>query len=137
MSEVAEKRSRRGGGRDARRTARSSNASKLSAPYLVRNTPLYEILSDEGAEIIEYNAETILEEVGIEFKDDPEALEILKEHGADVQGQRVHFPRGMCREYCQKAPSEFTQHARNSARSVSQFCNMKRVIAPRDFSHRR
>lgn len=129
MSEIAEKRSRRGGGRDARRTLRSGGATQLSTPYLVRHVPLYEMLSDEGAEIIENNAETILEEIGIEFKDDPEALDILREHGADVQGQRVHFPRGLCREYCQKAPSEFTQHARNPARSVEIGGN-KTVFAP-------
>ena len=129
MSETAEKRGRRGGGRDARRSARSSASSKLSTPYLVRHVPLYEILSDEGAEIIENNAETILEDVGIEFKDDPEALEILKDHGADVQGQRVHFPRGLCRQYCQKAPSEFTQYARNPERSVEIGGN-KTVFAP-------
>ena len=120
MSEDAstEKRGRKGGGRDARRTARSGGGMKMSAPYLIRKVPLYDILSDEGAEIIENNAETILEEVGIEFKDDPEALEILNEHGADVKGQRVHFPRGLCREYCKKAPSQFTQYARNPDRSV-------------------
>ena len=129
MSEVAEKRSRRGGGRDARRTLRSGGATQLSTPYLVRHVPLYEMLSDEGAEIIENNAEIILEEIGIEFKDDPEALDILREHGADVQGQRVHFPRGLCREYCQKAPSEFTQHARNPARSVEIGGN-RTVFAP-------
>ena len=129
MSEVAEKRSRRGGGRDARRTLRSGGATQLSTPYLVRHVPLYEMLSDEGAEIIENNAEIILEEIGIEFKDDPEALDILRDHGADVQGQRVHFPRGLCREYCQKAPSEFTQHARNSARSVEIGGN-RTVFAP-------
>ena len=129
MSEIAEKRSRRGGGRDARRTLRSGGATQLSTPYLVRHVPLYEMLSDEGAEIIENNAETILEEIGIEFKDDPEALDILREHGADVQGQRVHFPRGLCREYCQKAPSEFTQHARNPARSVEIGGN-RTVFAP-------
>ncbi|MGB0180889.1 MAG: trimethylamine methyltransferase family protein [Candidatus Puniceispirillales bacterium] len=130
MSETAEKRSRRGGGRDARRTARGSGGgSKLTAPYLIRHVPLYEVLSDEGAEIIENNAETILEEIGIEFKDDPEALDILREHGADVQGQRVHFPRGLCRQYCQHAPSEFTQYARNPARSVEIGGN-KTVFAP-------
>ena len=48
MSETAEKRGRRGGGRDARRNARSSAASKLSTPYLVRHVPLYEILNDQA-----------------------------------------------------------------------------------------
>lgn len=112
-----ERRARRGGGRDARRALRAS-AGSMSKPFITRNMPVLDVLSDEGAEIIENNAETILEEVGIDFKDDPEALAILKDAGADVQGERVHFPRGMCRELCKTAPSEFTQHARNSDRSV-------------------
>src|SRR5210317_612195 len=115
---TSDRRNRRGGGRDARRSARSSGNQQAAAPFIVRKIAPVDILSDEGAEIIENNAETILEEVGIEFKDDPEALEILKEHGADVKGQRVHFPRGLCREYCKKAPSQFTQYARNPDRSV-------------------
>jgi trimethylamine--corrinoid protein Co-methyltransferase len=53
------------------------------------------------------------------FRDDPEALLILKEAGADVRGEYVHFPRGMCREIIQRsAPREFTQYARNPARNV-------------------
>ena len=51
---------------------------------------------------MEQNADTILEEIGIDFRDDPEALEIWKAAGADVQGERVHFPRGMCRSLVQK-----------------------------------
>ena len=49
----------------------------------------------------------------------PEAIEIWKAAGADVKGERVHFARGMCRALVQKtAPRQFTQHARNPARSV-------------------
>ena len=73
VEEQTERRSRRGGGRDARRATRAAS-STASAPYITRNTPVLDILSDEGAEIIENNAETILEEVGIDFKDDAEAL---------------------------------------------------------------
>ena len=41
------------------------------------------------------------------------------EAGADVQGTRVRFPRGMCREIVTAtAPSMFTQVARNRERSV-------------------
>ncbi|MGB1910488.1 MAG: trimethylamine methyltransferase family protein, partial [Candidatus Puniceispirillaceae bacterium] len=68
--------------------------------------------------LIEDNAETVLEEIGIEFRDDPEALEILKDVGCDVAGERVHFPRGLARKLCASAPSSFTQYARNPARSV-------------------
>jgi trimethylamine---corrinoid protein Co-methyltransferase len=77
------------------------------------------VLGEEGLALLEHNADTILEEIGIDFRDDPEALQIWKAAGADVQGERVHFARGMCRELVQRtAPREFTQHARNPARSV-------------------
>ena len=110
-------RSRRGGGRDARRAKRASSGG-VSQPYITRNIGVYDVLSDEGAELIENNAEVILEEIGIDFKDDPEALKILKDAGADVKGERVHFPKGLCRQLCSTAPKEFTQHARNPERSV-------------------
>ncbi len=110
-------RSRRGAS-EARRVARA-RPQTASAPYITRQIPYFEILSQEGLELIEHNADTVLEEVGIEFRDDPEALEIWKEAGADVDGERVRFPRGLCRSIIQRsAPSEFTQHARNPARSV-------------------
>jgi trimethylamine--corrinoid protein Co-methyltransferase len=50
---------------------------------------------DDGLSLIEKNAEIILEEVGIEFHDDEEALQICRDAGADVQGQLVKFPRGI------------------------------------------
>lgn len=123
-----ERRSRRGGGRDARRASRAA-ASAVSSPYITRNIPVVDVLSDEGAEIIENNAETILQEIGIDFKDDAEALGILKDAGADINGERVRFPKGMCRELCKTAPSEFTQHARNADRSV-QIGGNNTVFAP-------
>jgi trimethylamine--corrinoid protein Co-methyltransferase len=102
------------------RDGNTSEASPPSAPaYLTRNIPLYEVLGEEGLVIIENNAETILEEIGIEFRDDPEALDIWKQAGADVQGERVRIPKGFCREIiAQNAPSQFTQHARNENRNV-------------------
>ena len=114
---TAGRRSRRGGGRDARRQLRAGGGVQ-SAPYITRNIPPVDILSDEAAEIIEANAETILEEIGIDFLEDEEALAILKDAGCDVRGERVHFPRGLARTLCGTAPSSYTQHARNPARSV-------------------
>jgi trimethylamine---corrinoid protein Co-methyltransferase len=117
MSDTASKR-RRSGGREARQRTRSQTDT-VRIPYITRRIPVHQILDDEGLSIIEANADTILEEIGIEFRDDPEALALWKEHGADVQGQRVRFPRGMCRTIIQaSAPAEFTQHARNPANSV-------------------
>jgi trimethylamine--corrinoid protein Co-methyltransferase len=76
-------------------------------------------LGDEGLTIIEENADTILHEVGVEIVDFPEALEIFDSAGANVEGTRVRFPRGMCRDIAASAPSRFTQHARNPNRSVT------------------
>ncbi len=109
---------RRPSGRDAKRASRAARAAS-SVPYITRKIPVFEVLGEEGLVLMEQNADTILEEIGIDFRDDAEALQIWKAAGADVQGERVHFPRGMCRSIIQRsAPREFTQHARNPARSV-------------------
>ncbi len=52
------------------------------------------MLNEEGLAIIEANADTVLEEIGIEFRDDAEALALWKDAGADIKGERVHFPKG-------------------------------------------
>ncbi len=120
----------RGGrrGRSARREARQAGA-KMSIPYISRSIPVSDLMSDEAMEIIEANAETILEEIGLNFVEDPESLEIWKQAGADVQGERVRFPKGLCRELIKTAPAEFTQHARNPARNV-QIGGNNTVLAP-------
>jgi trimethylamine--corrinoid protein Co-methyltransferase len=109
---------RRSGGRAARQAARAhSQVERL--PYLTRTMAPFEILNEEGLSLLEWNADTILQEAGIEFRGDPDALALLKGAGADVQGERVRFPRGMCRQIVQAtAPREFVQHARNPERSV-------------------
>ena len=122
-------RGRRGSARDAKRSARAALAGQ-SVPYITRKIPVYEVLGEEGLALIERNADTILEEIGIEFREDAEALEVWKKAGADVQGERVRMPRGLCRQLIQaSAPREFTQHARNPARNV-QIGGPHTVFAP-------
>src|SRR3984893_5057253 len=117
--QVTTHRSRRGAGREAKRAARLAHAIE-TVPFITRKIPYYEVLDEEGLSLIERNAETILEEVGIDIKGDEEVLRIWGAAGADVQGERVHIPRGMCRSLIQKtAPREYVQHARNPARSVT------------------
>jgi trimethylamine--corrinoid protein Co-methyltransferase len=102
-------RSRRPSGRDAKIAARTAR-SQAFVPYITRKVPYYEVLGPEGLELLEHNADTILEEIGIDFRDDPESLEIWKNAGADVRGERVHFPRGLCRTLVRRAaPQELTQ----------------------------
>ena len=116
---MSERKRRGGGGRAARQAARSGSQSASRAPYVTRNVPYYEVLDQEGLELIEHNAETVLEEIGIEFREDEEALQLWRDAGADVDGERVRIPRGLARKLIQdSAPAEYTQHARNSERSV-------------------
>jgi trimethylamine--corrinoid protein Co-methyltransferase len=111
---------RRSGGRAARQAARL-HAHVEGVPFLTRTLAPYQLLDDEGLATLEENADTILEEVGLIFRGDPEAVRTLRESGADVadDGERVRFPRGLCRQVVQaSAPRVYTQHARNPARSV-------------------
>jgi trimethylamine--corrinoid protein Co-methyltransferase len=109
---------RRSGGRAARQAARLA-AHVETVPFLTRTLAPVEVVSDEGIELIEHNAETILEEIGLIFRDYPDALRMLGDAGADVDGDHVRFPRGMCREIVSRtAPAVYTQHARNPERSV-------------------
>jgi len=117
-STASERRSRRGGGgAEARRAARSGVPAR-QLTYIKRNIPLYEVLGEEGLSLIEANAETVLQEIGIDFREDPEALQMWKTAGADIKGERVRFPKGLVRSLIKTAPREFTQHARNPERSV-------------------
>jgi trimethylamine--corrinoid protein Co-methyltransferase len=108
----------RAGGRAARQAARLHRHIE-GVPFLTRTMAPFEVLDEEGLSLIEHNADVILQEVGLEFRGDPVAIGLLRDAGADVDGERVRFPAGMCRTIIQAtAPHQFTQHARNPARSV-------------------
>ena len=120
---------RRTGGRKTRKAMRL-RAPTAVIPFIERNIPYYELLDESALALIEASAETILEEIGIEFRGDAPALELFRKAGADVAGERVRFPNGMCRSIIQThAPREFTQHARNPARNVIIGGN-RTVLAP-------
>jgi trimethylamine--corrinoid protein Co-methyltransferase len=109
---------RNGGGRTAKLLARQAQQWNHRA-FFDRRIPYFELLGEEALELIEEKADTVLEEIGIEFRDFPEALQRFREAGADVTGERVRFPRGMCRALIQaSAPREFTQYARNPEHNV-------------------
>jgi len=111
-------RRRKSGGRSAKLAARAHSDQGIAA-FIERKIPYFEVLDEEGLQLIEENADTVLEEIGIEFRDFPQALALFKDAGADVDGERVRFPRGLCRSIIQRsAPAEYTQHARNSERNV-------------------
>ncbi|MBT5929767.1 MAG: trimethylamine methyltransferase family protein [Rhodobacteraceae bacterium] len=116
VASAPSRRTRSGGG--AARRAERTTIKMETAKYIERNIPLYEILTEEALEIIETNAETVLEEIGINFVNNPAALSRWRAAGADVSGERVRIPRGLARQLCKTAPSRYIQHARNPARSV-------------------
>ncbi|CUH76908.1 trimethylamine methyltransferase family protein [Tropicibacter naphthalenivorans] len=128
MAEAATRRRSRGGGGAARRAERTS-ISVETARYIERNIPNFEILNEEALEIIEANAETVLEEIGVNFVNNPGALALWKEAGASVDGERVRIPKGLARELCKTAPSQFTQHARNPEKNV-EIGGRNLVLAP-------
>jgi trimethylamine---corrinoid protein Co-methyltransferase len=109
---------RRSGGRAGRAALRASHVVDR-VPYLTRTMRPFELASEETLAMIEHTADTVLLEVGVEIRDYPEALPIFKAAGADVDGTRVRFPRGFCREIVSKnAPATYVQHARNPANNV-------------------
>jgi trimethylamine--corrinoid protein Co-methyltransferase len=114
--QVAGRRARGGGG--ATRRAERTAVSFETAHFIQRNIPNFEILNEEALQIIEWNAETVLEEIGVNFVENPAALQRWRDAGADVKGERVHIPRGLARKLCATAPRTFTQYARNPARNV-------------------
>jgi trimethylamine--corrinoid protein Co-methyltransferase len=86
---------------------------------LNREIPIYSLVSDEALDVIEYNADTILEEVGIDFRGHRRAHELFAEAGCDIDGERVRFPRGLARRIVtDNAPTSYVQHARNPERNV-------------------
>ena len=109
--------------RPRRRSAREASASSptstnVASPYIRRNLPHFNPLSEEDLVKLEGQVDWLIENIGLEFRDDPEALRVWKKAGADVQGTRVKADAQMIRALCAKAPSQFTQVARNPERSV-------------------
>ena len=108
---------RRSGGRAGRMESRAAKVT-ITAPYLIRKVPIQNVLNEEGLARIEANADQLLQDIGVEFRDDEEVLGLWRSVGADVKGQRVRFPKGLLRQIISTAPAQFTQHARNPTRNV-------------------
>ena len=105
--------------RQRRKHQTKQRPKQVRKPYIDRKIGSLPVLSEEGLELIEANADRILAEVGMEFRDDPEIIAIFAEAGCDIDGERVRFAPGFCRKTIQAtAPAEFTQAARNPENSV-------------------
>ena len=114
------------------RASRDRNIAPAGAPaspWIQRTLPFFDVLDEEKLVKIETQVDWIFEEVGVAFRDDPEALRIWKEAGARIEEDTVRADAQWIRSLCAKAPREFTQLARNRARSVTIGGN-NQVFAP-------
>lgn len=108
---------KRAGGRDARRLKRAHQLSgQCVSP--ARGIPTFEVFDTETLDLLEEQADWILKEIGIEFRGDQEALDLFRQAGASVQGERVRFDPGHAKALCATAPTEFVMHARNPDHSI-------------------
>lgn len=77
----------------------------------------YELLTQAQVEQVHETSLQILTQIGMDFGYPP-ALEVLKNGGAKVDGERVFFSSRLIEEQIKKAPSEFTLYARNPEHNV-------------------
>ncbi len=116
------------------RSAETGQNLHLRTPFITRRVPTYDLLDDEALTRIEATAARILAEIGIELRDDAEAMRLYRDAGAEVTpvsgaAWRIRFPPGMVQEVLKTAPARFTQAARNPANTV-QIGGDATVLAP-------
>ncbi len=103
-------------GRGARRAIRQTRDIKM-LPALKRKLPLTEPMTPEQIEKIDAASMDILENVGVQFRDQI-ALEDWKRAGAKVVGEMVYLDRHLVRALIATIPESFTYHARNPANNL-------------------
>ncbi|MDP6081186.1 MAG: trimethylamine methyltransferase family protein, partial [Arenicellales bacterium] len=89
----------------ARRTRTARDRSKRSANtslsgHIRRSLPFFEVLKEEQIVCLEMQVDWIMQDVGIAFRDDPEALQLWQQHGARIEGDIVRAPADWVRNLC-------------------------------------
>ena len=106
--------------RRARPQRSSTDATGAPAsPYVHRRLPFFNPLDEAQLERLDAQVDWMFENIGFAFRDDPVALDIWRKAGVKLDGDKVLADAQFIRELVAKAPSEFTQIARNPARSVT------------------
>ncbi|MEL6932407.1 MAG: trimethylamine methyltransferase family protein [Pseudomonadota bacterium] len=113
----------------ARRQTDNEGDAAPHSPFVQRKLPFFDVIDEEGIETLERQVDWLIEDVGIEFRDDPAAHRIWVEAGAEVEENRIKADATWIRELCKSAPSVFQQVARNSERNVTIGCG-NQVFAP-------
>ena len=106
--------------RRARAQRGTTDASIAPAsPFIQRGLPFFDPLNEDQLALLDNQVDWMLENIGFAFRDDPAALEIWRKAGVKIVGDKVFADAQFVRALVAKAPSEFTQIARNPARSVT------------------
>lgn len=101
------------------RRARAARSAPVPAPaYIRRRLAWFDPLDEAQLARLDAQVDWIMQDVGIAFRDDPEALATWKSAGAKIDGDIVRAPADWVRAECSKAPRYFTQLARNPEKSV-------------------
>jgi trimethylamine--corrinoid protein Co-methyltransferase len=83
----------------------------------VNRMPRYEILSEQSMSALDAGWRRIVSEIGVEFMK-PEAVELFRAAGQEVEGDNVKFDPDWILEQVAKAPREFDIQARNHDNDV-------------------
>ncbi len=105
----------------ASRQRSEASSSVVASPYIKRTIPFYDVLDEEQLQRLDDQVDWMIENIGVAFRDDPNSLEVWRNAGVEPVGEHgdlIKADAQWIRELCAKAPSEFTQHARNPERSV-------------------
>lgn len=93
----------------------------LASPYIQRKLPFFDVLTEEEMVRIDQQVDWMIENIGVAFRDDPVALDIWRKAGitpCGPHGDLIKADAQWIRSLVAKAPTQFTQHARNPERSV-------------------
>ena len=103
-------------GRKARRTSRLEKTVR-TLPAMKRGLPYIDLMTPEQLEKMHDASMRILEQKGIDFRDD-ESAEMWRAAGAMVKGHRIRIDRELLMSLISTAPSSYTMHARNSTHTI-------------------
>ena len=82
--------------------AREAAQGAPASPYIRRRLPVFDPFDQEQLERLEAQVDWILQDVGIAFRDDPEALSLWVREGARVEGDIVRAPADWVRALAQR-----------------------------------
>ncbi|OED43547.1 trimethylamine methyltransferase [Chromatiales bacterium (ex Bugula neritina AB1)] len=108
--------------RTARRGRKKRSARRdpaTAATPTKRLIPAYELLNEADLRRLEQQADWLLDTIGVEFRGDSTAIELFREAGARIDGERLRFEHGLVRSLCSTAPAEFKLHSRNPNHSLT------------------